>query len=139
MTTVVRTDVRLEGLTLPVSDMNRSIEFYEKLGFEVTVRALPEFAMLRVGGVGGGTIGLLAETHQDGAEASHWTHEDRAGIHVELEADDLDGLYEQLTAQGIDVASPPHDEPWERSMYLYDPDGFTVEFAQGARGANEPG
>jgi len=33
---------------------------------------------------------------------------------------------------------PPHDEPWERSMAAFDPDGYTVEFAQGRRGANKP-
>jgi hypothetical protein len=25
-------------------------------------------------------------------------------------------------------------EPWERSMRAYDPDGYTVEFAEGRRG-----
>jgi hypothetical protein len=28
--------------------------------------------------------------------------------------------------------------PWERSMQTYDPDGYTVEFAQGRRGHNKP-
>jgi len=47
-------------------------------------------------------------------------------------------LYEVLEARGFHFASPPHDEPWERSMHAYDPDGYTVEFAQGLRGHNTP-
>jgi len=53
-------DVRLEGLTLRVADVWRSIEFYcNKLGFAVEINKSPQFAMIRVGGPTGGTIGLL--------------------------------------------------------------------------------
>ena len=55
-------------------------------------------------------------------------------IHVELSRDDLDGLYRQLLHKGVKVDIPPHDEPWERSMTIYDPDGYSIEFAQGRRG-----
>ena len=51
-------DVRLEGLTLRVADVWRSIEFYgNKLGFTVEINKAPQFAMIRVGGPTGGTIG----------------------------------------------------------------------------------
>ncbi len=30
-----------------------------------------------------------------------------------------------------------HDEPWERSMTAFDPDGYSVEMAQGYRGKKE--
>ena len=40
--------IRFEGLTLPVSDVARSIEFYRLLGFEVEV-SRPIFALLRLG------------------------------------------------------------------------------------------
>ena len=56
-------------------------------------------------------------------------------IHVELSTDDLDGLYAELLAKGITIDVPPHDEPWERSMTAFDPDGYSVEFAQGRRGS----
>ena len=53
-------DVRLEGLTLRVADVRRSIEFYcNKLGFTVEINKAPQFALIRVGGPTGGTIGLL--------------------------------------------------------------------------------
>ena len=43
-------DVRLEGLTLRVESVKRSIEFYgAKLGFAVEIDKAPHFAMIRVG------------------------------------------------------------------------------------------
>jgi catechol 2,3-dioxygenase-like lactoylglutathione lyase family enzyme len=123
----------MEGLTLTVSDVKRSIEYYRALGLAVEIDAAPAFAMLRVGD-GGGTVGLLAvsEAQKDGA-AKLGAPQARA-IHVELSTDDLDGLYAELLAKGITIDVPPHDEPWERSMTAFDPDGYSVEFAQGRRG-----
>ena len=42
--------------------------------------------------------------------------------------------YQSLPA----FAQPPHDEPWERAMTAFDPDGYAVEFSQGKRGKNAP-
>jgi catechol 2,3-dioxygenase-like lactoylglutathione lyase family enzyme len=135
----VKNAVRFEGLTLTVGSVERSIEFYGgKLGLEVELKALPAFAMIRVGGPSGGTIGLLsaAEARKDGTEES--SAEQKRGIHVELSCDDLDALYEELKSKGVVFHQPPHDEPWERSMTAFDPDGYAVEFAQGRRGHNQP-
>ena len=53
--------MRFEGLTLAVEDVSRSVEFYtKKLGLTVEVNAAPDFAMIRIGGSQGGTIGLLS-------------------------------------------------------------------------------
>jgi catechol 2,3-dioxygenase-like lactoylglutathione lyase family enzyme len=125
-----------EGLTLTVESVERSIEFYSgKLGLKVEVKAPPAFAMLRVGA---GTIGLLslAEAKQEGVEPMSAAQ--KRGIHVEFSTDDLDGLYAALQAKGVAFDQPPHDEPWERSMTALDPDGYSIEFAQGRRGHNKP-
>ena len=127
--------IRFEGLTLTVESVERSIAFYSgKLGLKVEWNSAPAFAMLRVGA---GTIGLLAmaEARKQGAEESSATQ--KSAIHVELSTDDLDGLYESLKARGVTFQQPPHDEPWERSMTALDPDGYSVEFAQGRRGKNQ--
>jgi catechol 2,3-dioxygenase-like lactoylglutathione lyase family enzyme len=128
-------DVRLEGLTLRVADVARSIEFYgNKLGFAVEINKAPQFAMIRVGGPIGGTIGLLVHDGADPSGSQSTTARQRAGIHVELTTDHLDALYEQLKRRGVEFSEPPHEEPWERSMRLHDPDGYTIEFAEGRRG-----
>jgi len=128
-------DVRLEGLTLRVADVRRSVEFYgNKLGFAVEINKAPQFAMIRVGGPTGGTIGLLVHNSGDPFGSKSMTPQQRAGIHVELTTDHLDALHEQLKGRGVEFFEPPHEEPWERSMRVRDPDGYTIEFAEGRRG-----
>jgi catechol 2,3-dioxygenase-like lactoylglutathione lyase family enzyme len=128
--------MRFEGLTLTVESVERAIEFYSgKLGLKVEWNALPAFAMIRVGA---GTIGLLAaaEARKEGVADS--SDAQKRAIHVEFSTDDLDALYEELKGKGVVFHQPPHDEPWERSMTAFDPDGYAVEFAQGKRGKNNP-
>jgi catechol 2,3-dioxygenase-like lactoylglutathione lyase family enzyme len=128
--------MRFEGLTLTVESVERAIEFYSgKLALKVEWNAVPAFAMIRHGA---GTIGLLAaaEARKEGVEDA--TPAQKRGIHVEFSTDDLDGLHETLKAKGVVFHQPPHDEPWERSMTAFDPDGYAVEFAQGKRGENQP-
>ncbi len=127
--------MRFEGLTLTVENVKRSLDFYSgKLGLKVDWNSVPAFAMLRLGA---GTIGLLAfdEAHKEGVQSS--SPAQKAAIHVEFTTDDLDGLYEDLKSKGVVFHQPPHDEPWERAMTAFDPDGYAVEFAQGKRGENQ--
>ena len=124
--------IRFEGLTLTVESVERSLDFYTgKLGLTAEWKSLPAFAMIRVGA---GTIGLLAavEARKEGVADS--APAQKAAVHVEFSTDDLDGLYAELRAKGVEFHQPPHDEPWERSMTAFDPDGYAVEFAQGRRG-----
>ena len=127
--------LRLEGLTLTVESVTRSLEFYGgMLGLEVAYKSEPAFALIKVGGEVGGTIGLLSveEARKEGAQ--DMTSAQRRAIHVEFTTDDLDTLYEELRAKGMKFHQPPHDEPWERVMTGFDPDGYSVEIAQGRRG-----
>jgi catechol 2,3-dioxygenase-like lactoylglutathione lyase family enzyme len=117
--------VTFEGLSLPVTDLDRSIHFYETLGFTTEVRS-SRFALLRQGG---GTIGLL----RVGALDPGMPRRTRALVQVELSVPDLDGFHQELSARGVAVG-PPRDRGFERQIQLKDPDGFTVEFAEGRRG-----
>ena len=129
--------MRFEGVTLTVADVERAIDFYEKkLGLTLEVNAAPDFAMMRIGGTLGGTIGLLSSSRARSEGAEETTALQRRAIHVEFSTDDLDALYQDLQARGVVFDEPPHDEPWERSMTAFDPDGYAVEFAQGRRGHN---
>ena len=124
---------RFEGMSLTVQNVERSVAFYSGLlGLQVAYHAAPAFAMLRT--QEGGLIGLLAqeEAQKEGVAAS--TPEQKHAVHVEFTTDDLDALYQDLCKVGVSFHAPPHDEPWERSMTAYDPDGYAVEFAQGRRG-----
>lgn len=129
--------MHFEGLTLTVESVDRAIDFYgAKLGLNVEHNASPDFALIRVAGDHGGTIGLLAlhESRKEGVEPS--TAAQKRAIHVEFSTGNLDALFEELKAKGVHFHLPPHDEPWERSMTAFYPDGHSVEFAQGRRGHN---
>jgi catechol 2,3-dioxygenase-like lactoylglutathione lyase family enzyme len=131
--------MRFEGLTLTVDSVERSIAFYGgTLGLTIERNAAPAFAMIRIGGEHGGTIGLLSMTEAVKEGVVEMTALQKRAIHVEFSTDDLDGLYEDLKAKGVVFHTPPHDEPWERSMTALDPDGYSVEVAQGRRGHNQP-
>ena len=128
-------EVRMEGLTLTVADVARSVDFYcNQLGmFMLEWNALPQFAMLRIAG-GSVTLGLLSWTEAGKEGAVALSKAQARAVHVELSTDDLDGLHARLAAKGVTIDVPPHDEPWERSMTVFDPDGYSVEMAQGRRG-----
>ncbi len=135
----MKNKIRMEGLTLSVQSVKRSVDYYcKKLGFKLEQNAAPQFALIRVGGRQGGTIGLLSWTEAKKEGVAKMTAKQKRAIHVELSTDNLDGLYKELRAKGVRIGVPPHDEPWERSMVAFDPDGYTVEFAQGRRGRNTP-
>jgi catechol 2,3-dioxygenase-like lactoylglutathione lyase family enzyme len=103
----------LEGLTLHVADLERSLAFYTRLpGVAVEFHKPGLFAMLRIGK---GRLGLLQRA---------------AGrFHIELETDNLDEFYESVRQAGIEPKGPPVLHPWgERDFQVVDPDGFVLEF-----------
>ena len=130
--------VRMEGLTLTVVDVAASVDYYcKQLGlFKLEWNAAPQFAMLRVID-GAATLGLLSWTEAEKEGAERLSHAQARAVHVEFSTDDLDGLYADLLAKGVVIDVPPHDEPWERAMTAFDPDGYSVEIAQGRRGKKE--
>ena len=132
-----KSTIRMEGLTSAVRDVKRSVASYgKKLGLKIEIDSTPNFALVRVGP--GASIGLLASRHAVPKGAKPASKAQHAAIHVELSTDDLDGLYKRLKARGVAFTEPPHDEAWERSAQARDPDGYTIEFAQGRRGRNAP-
>jgi catechol 2,3-dioxygenase-like lactoylglutathione lyase family enzyme len=127
----MKNKIRLDGLTLTVRSVKRSADYYcKKLGFKLEVDAAPHFALIRVGGPRGGTIGLLSLTKATKNGVRKITAKQKRAFHVELSTDKLDGLYKELLSKGVRIDVPPHDELWERSMAAVDPDGYTLEFAQ---------
>jgi catechol 2,3-dioxygenase-like lactoylglutathione lyase family enzyme len=104
----------LEGLTLHVSDIERSLAFYQRIpGAAVVYHAPGHFALLQIGA---GRLGLLKLGYGQ--------------FHVEIEADDLEGMHAELRAAGIEPESPPQDRPWgERDFMVVDPDGYRLEFS----------
>ncbi|HEX6478472.1 MAG TPA: VOC family protein [Ktedonobacteraceae bacterium] len=105
----------LEGMTLRVQNLERSLEFYTKLpGVQVIVHREGNFAMLRIGA---GRLGLL---QQPSAPLFHL----ELGTSIELET-----LAQQLRAAGMDHVKVPAQKKWgEFDFTVQDPDGHLLEF-----------
>lgn len=108
-------DASLAGLTLHVADLQRSVEFYKRIpGAALLFHQPDQFAMVRIGT---GRLGLLKAQS--------------VSFHVELETNDLDGMYDQLRLAGIEPQAPPAVRPWgERDFLVNDPDGNLIEFGE---------
>jgi lactoylglutathione lyase len=111
-----------------IGDIDRSIAFYEKLGFEER-RRMPigdEAINVFMGLPGEGD--LLELTYNHGVDSyDHGTGYN----HIALLVDDLEGTLEHLAAEGIEPEKPPYRPggrtKGHRICFVRDPDGYRVE------------
>lgn len=109
----------ISAVTLLVSDMERSVAFYESIGFEILYGG-PEaaFTSLRVGDQ---FLNLMAGI---GATIARWG---RVIVYV----DDVDNQYRRVVEAGHRPEAEPRDGEWgERYFHLDDPDGHQLSFAR---------
>jgi lactoylglutathione lyase len=111
-----------------IGDIDRSVAFYEKIGFEVAGRmpigdeAINVFMNLP------GEDPVLELTYNHGVTG----YEHGTGYnHIALMVDDLDATLEGLAADGIEPEKPPY-RPGGRTeghfiCFLRDPDGYRIE------------
>jgi len=125
-------DMKLEVVTLPVSDVDRAKSFYQSLGWRLD-------ADFDLGG--GSRVVQLTPTHSQCSIAfgtGLTTAEPGSLQRSELVVDDIDAAREDLIARGVDVSEPfhrdggqlvPGPDPERRSYLTYasfsDPDGNT--------------
>lgn len=105
--------MNLNQITVPVTHLETSINFYEKLGLHLIVRSLPHYARFECP-EGTSTFSLhLADPPLD-----------NSGVWIYFEIDNLDERVKDLSAKGIVFEEPPADKPWLwREARLKDPDG----------------
>ena len=113
-----------------IADIDRSVGFYEKLGFEERGR-LPirdEAINVFMGLPGDGA--RLELTWNRGATEPY---EIGTGYgHIALTVDDLDGMLERLSQVGIDPERPPYAvrDGGSRLCFVRDPDGYRIELIE---------
>ena len=123
------------GTILAVADVDRSIAFYERLGFaaEATYDD-PPYATLTLAGA---RLSLAEQGHPA---------EDRPGVALEapadpsrtnallvLEVEDCMGAYRDLRDQGTEFLAQPYSPPWGgHRCFAVDPDGYLVELEEPA-------
>ncbi|HET7081744.1 MAG TPA: VOC family protein [Chloroflexia bacterium] len=112
----------LEGLNfvlVQVPDAQAAREFYaDKLGLQVEEH---KGGFVQFQPRDGGAIFALEET--PGAVPVQ-------SVELWWQVDDTDRLYNTLQAQGVEIVSPPRDEPFGRALEVKDPAGHTVHMYQ---------
>jgi catechol 2,3-dioxygenase-like lactoylglutathione lyase family enzyme len=108
--------MRLNQVTVPALDLERSIAFYRTLGLKLIVKS-PHYARFEVGD---GTDTFSLQLTNDASRAAN-------GPHVYFECDDLDDRVADLKAKGIVFDSDPTDQSWLwRETWLTDPAGVKL-------------
>jgi catechol 2,3-dioxygenase-like lactoylglutathione lyase family enzyme len=126
---------------LSVSNLERSIEFYGALGFELDSRT-EAFGHDEAEGTGVPDAHLyIAYMTQPGMrlELIQYTaiqsrtpprNNDVGSAHFCFEVSDIAAAYEQMTKKGVSFVSPPHRYGDIKWVYFTDPDGITMELLE---------
>jgi catechol 2,3-dioxygenase-like lactoylglutathione lyase family enzyme len=122
--------VRLNHITIAVSELERSVSFYERLGLEVIVHAPPRYARLYVS-ASDSTLSL--EVMPDVKAGS-------PTFHLYFECENVDQTHLNLSGLGVVFTQPPTDMSYMwREAKLLDPDGYDVRlFSAGENRINPP-
>jgi lactoylglutathione lyase len=114
-----------------IGDIDRSVDFYEKLGFQEVARmpirdeAINVFMNLP----GDGDVPRLELTYNHGVDG----YELGTGYnHIAVAVDDLDSTLGGLAEKGIEPERPPYQvsEGGVRICFVRDPDGYRVELIE---------
>jgi len=112
-----------------IGDIDRSVDFYSKLGFEEIGR-LPirdEAINVFMGLPGDGP--RLELTYNFGVDS----YELGTGYnHIAVTIEDMDGALERLSGLGIEPEKPPYtvSENGPRLCFVRDPDGYRIELIE---------
>ena len=115
-----------------ITDIDRSVAFYEALGFE-EVRRLPirdEATNVFMGLPEDGAEPRLELTFNHGRTEAYDLGEGYG--HIAITTHDLDGTLARLAEQGIEPERPPYTvrEGGNRLCFVRDPDGYRVEIIE---------
>jgi predicted enzyme related to lactoylglutathione lyase len=123
---------RLAATTLFVNDQDEALDFYvNKLGFEVRMdQTMGSFRWLTVSPKAQPDMQIIlmklaAYGHMDAERAEALRELIRKGISAAgvFETADLQKTYEELTAKGVEFASPPQRKPYGAEAVFKDPSG----------------
>ena len=108
--------MRLNQLTIPSLDVEKSVAFYMKLGLQLIVDALPRYVRFELPD-GEATFSIhLVEELPSGD-----------GITIYFEDDNLDKVVSELQEKGIEFSLLPTNQRWLwREAHLLDPDGNKI-------------
>jgi lactoylglutathione lyase len=116
-----------------IGEIDRSVAFYEALGFEerrrMPIREEAINVFMGLPGDGDRLELRLELTYNHGVDS----YELGTGYnHIALTVDDLDGTLEGLSAKGIEPEKPPYQvrAGGSRICFVRDPDGYRIELIE---------
>ena len=114
-----------------ITDIDRSVAFYEALGFQEVGR-LPikdEAVNVFMNQPGDGDMPRLELTYNFGVDSYELG---TAYGHIAITTDDIHGALEKLSAQGIEPERPPYSvrEGGSLLCFVKDPDGYRIELIE---------
>jgi lactoylglutathione lyase len=114
-----------------VSDLNRSVDFYARVGFREIGRIVFEdgsmLLMLNLPGDGEVvTLELAYNPKLDSLEIGN------GFSHIVVQVDRLDATLAELTARGVafDEMQTPAGENGPKTSFVHDPDGYRIELVE---------
>jgi lactoylglutathione lyase len=114
-----------------ITDIDRSVAFYEALGFQEVGRfpIRDEAINVFMNIPGDGDMPRLELTYNHGVDSYELG---TAYGHIAISAEDLDSTLEQLAGQGIEPEKPPYSvrEGGSRLCFVRDPDGYRIELIE---------
>ncbi len=117
----------ISGLKFYVKDLNKTVEFYEALGFKFKSKGHDRAKAY----LNWFSIEFLATSEEQNPE---FLEEAQAqpkggGLYIYISVDNVDKFYEELILRHIKTSSQPRDWAWgNREFALRDPDGYKLVF-----------
>ncbi len=112
--------MKLNQVTVAMTDYDASVAFYELLGLKLIVAAPPRYARFECPADDGGEPATFSLSHVEGWSGCDWPE-------VFFEIDALDETVERLRSAGVEVGDPV-DQSWLwREAELRDPAGNRIK------------
>jgi len=117
----------LDHVGLKVTDMDRSLAFYQRLGLTVLRTAGPKADGERSAVIQVGSQELNLFSHPDFASSGRENPVGMDHFCLEVEAASIDDVLADLRQAGIDVVTGPVQRRDGTALFVHDPDGVRVE------------
>lgn len=122
---------KVNAVVLFVEDLERAVKFYQEvIGLEIVVTDDVSYA-LRLEGQDFALVKRSTGMEMLNAEVigKHPTVSQQVMLCADVE--NVDAVYEAITAKGVEFIKPPIDQPWGwRTAYFADPEGNIWELRQ---------
>ena len=117
--------MKLNWVTLKVSDLEKSLFFYTKLlSLEVAAKFGDEnHKIVMLGKADEAKVELIFEPNSEKEIPGN-------GVSIGLEADHLDQLVSVLNDHGYKASGPISPNPHIRFFFVQDPDGYTIQLVE---------